>query len=138
MKWLLARITANTVLRGENVRNLIARWSQWFPRTPTVDDSRFQTASEPYPRHWRAFPAEWPAFDPDDPQVKDKVASALAGMPNRWRDVAIARDIHHLSPTEVSTQLGISLQQERVMLNRARAIVRASLAQFFATRPDTR
>jgi DNA-directed RNA polymerase specialized sigma24 family protein len=138
MKWLVARIAANTVLRGENARNRIARWSQWFPRTPTVDDSRFQTASDPYPRHWRAFPAEWPAFDPTDPAVKEGLAAALDGMPDRWRDVAIARDIRHLSPAEVSEQLGISLHQQRAMLNRARAIVRASLAHFFVARSDNR
>ena len=138
MKWVLARVAANTVLRGENARNRIARWSQWFTRTPTVDESRFQTASDPFPRHWRAFPAEWPMFDPADPAVKEVLAAALAGMPDRWRDVAIARDVRHLSPAAVSEQFGLTLDQQRAILNRARATLRASLEHFFAGRPENR
>ena len=138
MKWLVARVVANTVLRGENARNRIARWSQWFTRTPTVDEFRFQTASDPYPRHWRAFPVEWPVFDPADPAVKEVLAAALHGMPDRWRDVAIARDTRHLSPATVSEQFGITLDQERAILNRARSILRASLAQLFADRVANR
>lgn len=101
-----------------------------------MDESRFQTASDPYPRHWRAFPSEWPVFDPADPAVKEVLAAALDQMPDRWRDVAIARDARRLSPATVSKQFGLTLDQQRAILNRARSILRASLAQLFADRPD--
>jgi DNA-directed RNA polymerase specialized sigma24 family protein len=74
-------------------------------------------------------------FDPADPAIKEVLAAALDGMPDRWRDVAIARDIRQLSPARVSEQFGITLDQERAILNRARSVLRASLAQFFADQP---
>ena len=134
MKALVARIVANTLLRGEDARNRIARWSHWFPRTPTVDESRFQHDDEAYPRHWREFPRAWPAFDSADPSVKKALASALEAMPDRWREAVIARDVRHLSPAEASRQLGVSPEQERALLNRARANLRARLERFFAGR----
>ena len=137
MKALVARIAANTLLRGEDARNRIARWSRWFPKTPTVDESRFQRDGEAYPRHWRAFPPAWPTFDPGDPAVKNVLASALEALPDRWREAVIARDVRHLSPAEASIQLEVSPEQERAMVNRARANLRARLEQFFAGRANS-
>jgi RNA polymerase sigma-70 factor (ECF subfamily) len=136
MKGWLARAAAYTVLRGENPRNRLARWSRWFPTTATVDESRFQGADEPYPRHWREFPQAWPAVEPADPAVRDTLASALDDLPRPWRDVVIARDIRRLSPAEVSEQQGITPEQQRAMLNCARASLRERLAKRFARRGD--
>jgi DNA-directed RNA polymerase specialized sigma24 family protein len=134
MKALVTRIVANTLLRGEDARNRIARWSHWFPRTPTVDASRFQRDDEAYPRHWREFPSAWPPFESDDPAVKRAISSALDELPDRWREAVIARDVHHLSPAEAGRRLGVSPEQERALVNRARANLRARLEQFFSGR----
>src|SRR5919108_1249001 len=136
MKGLVARLVVNTVLRGEDVRNRFARWSRWFRKTSTIDESRFQGADEPYPRHWRHFPDKWPAFNPADPAVMDVLASAFDELPHRWRDAVIGRDIRQLSPAEASEHLGVSPEQERAMLNRARATLRAALAKFLAGQGD--
>jgi DNA-directed RNA polymerase specialized sigma24 family protein len=131
MKGWLARAAANSVLRGEQARNRVARWSRWFPPTPTVDAARFQGADEPYPRHWRRFPRAWPAIDPDDPAVRDTLNSGLDELPRRWRDVVIARDVHGRRAAEVSKEQGVTPAQQRAMLNRARAMLRERLARRF-------
>ncbi len=136
MKAWLARAAANTVLRGEHPRNWLARWSRWFPRAPTVDESHFQDADEPYPGHWREFPRAWSALEPADPDVRDTLATAIDELPHPWRVVVIARDIHRHSAAEVSEQLGITPEQQRAMLNRARATLRERLAERFARRDD--
>ena len=136
MKAWLARAVANTVLRGESSRNWLARWIRWFPSTPSVGESRFQDADEPYPGHWREFPRAWPAVPPVDPAVRDTLAAAVDELPRPWRDVVTLRDLRGRSPAEVSEQLGITPEQQRAMLNRARAILRERLAQRFAREGD--
>jgi RNA polymerase sigma-70 factor (ECF subfamily) len=132
MKAWLTRATANTVLRGEQPRNRLARWSRWFPTTPTVEASRFQGVDEPYPRHWRKFPDASPPVDAADPAVRDKLTEAIDELPRPWRDVLIARDVLDRSATEIGDQRGLTPGQQRAMLNRARARVRERLAQRFA------
>ena len=134
MKAWLARAAANTVLRGEPPRNRLARWSRWFPPTPAVDESRFQGAAEPRPRHWRAFPRAWPAVEPADPTLRDTLAAALDELPRTWRDVVIARDVRGRSAAEVGAQLGVTPEPQRAILNRARARLREQLAERFARR----
>lgn len=129
MKAWLARAAANTVLRGDQPRNRIARWSRWFPRTPTVDESRFQGPDEPHPRHWRRFPREWPPIDPDDPSARDALAGAIDELPRPWRDVVIARDVQGQTADEVSERQEVTVAQQRAMLNRARARLRERLAK---------
>lgn len=131
MKGWLARAAANTVLRGEQARNRVARWSRWFPTTPTVDHAHFQGADESHPRHWRRFPRAWPPIDSDDPAVTDTLASGIDELPRRWRSVVIARDVHGRRAAEVSEQQGVTLAQQRAMLNRARATLRERLARRF-------
>jgi RNA polymerase sigma-70 factor, ECF subfamily len=136
VKAWLTRATANTVLRGEQPRNRLARWSRWFAPTPTVEASRFQGADEPHPRHWRKFPDPWPALDPGDPDVRDEMTEAIDELPRPWRDALIGRDVLGQDATEVGDQRGVTPAQQRAMLNRARARVRERLAQRFARGGD--
>jgi RNA polymerase sigma-70 factor (ECF subfamily) len=132
MKAWLARAAANTVLRGEHPRDRLAPWSRWFPPTPTVGEARFQGADEPRPGHWRVFPRAWPALEPADPAVRDALAAALDELPRPWREVVLARDVRRRSAAGVSAQLGVTPEQQRAMLNRARARLRERLAARFA------
>jgi RNA polymerase sigma-70 factor (ECF subfamily) len=130
MKLWLQRAARDTVLRGEEPRNRFARWTaRWLPPTPTVPDSRFQATDEPYPDHWREFPAPWPPLDPADDDTKAALAAALQELPDTWREVILARDARERDPADVSRQLGLTPEQERAILNRARARVRERLAR---------
>jgi RNA polymerase sigma-70 factor (ECF subfamily) len=139
VKGRLPQALVNTILRGEEPRNRIARWSRWFPARPAVADDRFQGPGDPYPRHWREFPQPWPGpgpADPADPAVRSQLRDGLAGLPARWRDVVRQRDIEGLAPAEVSERLGITAAQQRAMLNRGRALLRERLARLLAPGRD--
>ena len=128
MRGWLARAAANTALRGEEPRNRFARWTaRWFKRTPTVPGSWFQDADEPFPGHWRSFPDTWPTVDPADPDVQGTLVAAVDELPATWREVVTARDVLGRDAAEVGERLGLTPRQQRAILNRARAMVRARL-----------
>jgi RNA polymerase sigma-70 factor (ECF subfamily) len=137
MKAWLSRAVANTAVRGEEPRNRFARWSRWFPAAPAVDEDRFQDPDDPYPRHWREFPGPWPPVDPAHPSVRRNLRDAIRELPRAWRDVVRQRDVEGRSPAEISRDLGLTVEQQRAMLNRARAVLRERLAQSLK-RTDTR
>ena len=137
MKAWLSRAMSGTVLRGEDRRNRFARWSRWFPPTPTIEAAEFQSPGEPYPRHWRRFPRSWPERQTDDPTVRAELRDAIADLPEAWRDVIQRRDVLGRDAADVSRELGISDTQQRHMLNRARAALRHRLADRLA-RADRR
>jgi RNA polymerase sigma-70 factor, ECF subfamily len=56
---------------------------------------------------------------------------ALSALPPRQRQVVTMRDVSGLSTEEVCTVLGISAANQRVLLHRARAILRAALAEYY-------
>jgi RNA polymerase sigma-70 factor (ECF subfamily) len=125
-------VVANTVLRGEEPRNRLARWSRWFATTPSVDAARFQGDGEPYPRHWRRFPEPWPGIDPGDPEVRAALIEAIGQLPVAWREVLIDRDVLGRDEREIDELRGVTPAQQRAMLNRSRALVRERLAERFA------
>jgi RNA polymerase sigma-70 factor, ECF subfamily len=101
-----------------------------------VPAARFQEAGEPFPRHWRRFPVPWPTTDPADARVQDALAAALEELPATWREVVIARDAFGRDAIEVSERLGVTLRQQSVILNRARAVLRERLARSLAAQDD--
>ena len=109
----------------------IGRWMRRFPPTPTVETSRFQQPGEPHPRHWHRPPRRWPALDPADPAVRRTLARAVEELPRPWREVVVDRDRRRLTPRETSERRGVTLAQQRAMLNRARARLRERLAEEF-------
>jgi RNA polymerase sigma-70 factor, ECF subfamily len=110
----------------------------------TVDPSRFRGPGEPYAGHWREFPASWPSLEQQMPagDMRLQLADALARLPDRERVVITLRDVEGRSPAEVSSILNISAREQRLLLHRARAFVRARLEEYFNARhrtlgPDT-
>src|SRR5262245_53649167 len=113
MNGWLSRAVANTALRGEDRQNRIARWSAWFPATPTVDATRFQGPNEPYPRHWRAFPASWRSREAAAPSAGAQVRDVMSELPSAWRTVIEQRDVQGRSAAEVANDLHIDAAQQR-------------------------
>jgi RNA polymerase sigma-70 factor (ECF subfamily) len=131
MKGWLGRAEANTVLRGDQ-GSRIARWSRWFRRTGPVADSNFQGPADPYPRHWRQFPQPWPGTLAMDATVRQHLRDALDGLPPTWRAVVDHHDIAGRSDTDIARELGITREQERNILTRARAALRDQLAELLS------
>ena len=99
---------------------------------PTVDPDRFRDDDDPYPRHWRdeAAPRAW---DPEPAllaaEFRDVLVTALAELPQRQRAVVELRDVHGLGPAEVCELLELTPANQRVLLHRGRARLRAALEQ---------
>jgi RNA polymerase sigma-70 factor (ECF subfamily) len=104
---------------------------------PTVDPSRFQGPDGEYPNHWREFPNEWPEQVTLTKEVHKVVAEALAGLPARQRIVVALRDLAGHTTDEVCALLDITTGNQRVLLHRGRAVVRAHLERYFAGTPTT-
>lgn len=104
---------------------------------PTVDPARFRGAGDPYPGHWREDPEPWPEHVTLTREIHEVVAAALVHLPVRQRIVVALRDLEGHTAEEVRELLGISAGNQRVLLHRGRAVVRAHLEQYFAPSPRT-
>ncbi len=97
---------------------------------PVVAPERFRRADEPYPGGWRSFPTDWRTL-PEERllarETMDLVERAIDELPEAQRIVITLRDVVGCGAPEVRTLLGISEGNERVLLHRARARVRARL-----------
>ena len=97
---------------------------------PTVDPDRFRAADEPYPGGWRSFPNDWRTLP--EPRLLaretvDLVKRAIDELPEAQRMVITLRDVAGWAADEVCEALGISDVNQRVLLHRARARVRARI-----------
>ena len=128
MKGWLARAVANTVLRGKQGSRII-RWSRWLRSTGPVADSNFQGPTDPYPRHWRHLPQPWHEMSTTDATAREHLHRALDRLPPTWRAVVDRHDIAGRSDTDIAGELGVTHEQERSILTRARAALRDQLAE---------
>jgi RNA polymerase sigma-70 factor, ECF subfamily len=102
----------------------------------TVDPERFRGDDDPeWPRHWRddAAPVAW---DPEPAvlaaEFRGVLEQALEGLPERQRAVVALRDVHGFDAQEVCELLGVTLANQRVLLHRGRARLRAVLERAVA------
>jgi RNA polymerase sigma-70 factor (ECF subfamily) len=100
---------------------------------PAVDADRFQGRRGEYPGHWARPPVEW-----DSPEerlagdaARDVLLTAVAGLPERQREVLTLRDILGYSAEEARNALDVSETNQRVLLHRGRSKVRAALERHF-------
>ncbi len=97
---------------------------------PAVDADRFLDAGHArWPGHWAAPPRAW-----DLPEERllgretlELVRAAIAELPERQQTVIALRDVEGWSAEEVREALDLSEGNQRVLLHRARAKVRAAL-----------
>src|SRR5205814_4761899 len=98
-----------------------------------VPRERFRSAEEPFPGHWRSYPTDWRAL-PEDRVVSNEtvelVREAIDELPEPQRMVITLRDVTGCSADEVCEALGVSAGNQRVLLHRARARVRARVESY--------
>jgi RNA polymerase sigma factor, sigma-70 family len=99
---------------------------------PTVDPDRFRGDDDGYPGHWRneAAPTDWgpePALLASE--FRAVLEHALAELPERQRVVVELRDVHGLDGEEVCVLLDLTPANQRVLLHRGRARLRAALEE---------
>jgi RNA polymerase sigma-70 factor, ECF subfamily len=97
---------------------------------PVVEPRRFRGPDDPYPGHWRSYPTDWRTL-PEERllagEVLEIVQRAIEELPPMQRVVITMRDIAGCAADEVCRILDISEGNQRVLLHRARASVRAKL-----------
>jgi RNA polymerase sigma-70 factor, ECF subfamily len=97
-----------------------------------VDADRFQSEDEAWPGHWATPPRPWQ--NPDrralSLETRERLKKALAELPHRQRLIVALRDVDGLSSGEICSLLGLSRENERVLLHRARSRLRAALEEY--------
>jgi len=97
---------------------------------PTVDPSRFVQEG-----WWSGPPRPWDADAARialDDEAMARIQAEIDRLPDVQRMVITLRDIDGLGSDEVSELLGLTPGNQRVILHRARAKVRAALEDYFA------
>jgi RNA polymerase sigma-70 factor (ECF subfamily) len=130
--------------RGERDARTLP-WSSAFPDDgdgsgPTVDPARFRGPDDRWPGGWTPAgrPAAWEP-PPEDAavaaEVRRELGAALAALPARQRTVVELRDVHGLTADEVCERLGLSEGNQRILLHRGRAKLRARLEDVYRGGP---
>ncbi len=97
---------------------------------PAVEPSRFRKAGEAFAGNWSAYPGDWSALPEERLLGRETLEIAkrrIDTLPEAQRTVIAMRDIAGCSSDEVCGALEISAENQRVLLHRARAKVRAAL-----------
>ena len=98
---------------------------------PSVDPDRFLDSEHPrWPGHWAAKPAPWPEEALVAAETQARFAAAIDALPATQRAVITLRDVHGWSSDEVRNALDLTETNQRVLLHRARAKVRAALESY--------
>ena len=101
---------------------------------PTIAADRFQSPDGRYPGHWGAFPSRWH----DHPEIRTLahetlrvVRDALDELPPSQQEVVRLRDLEGWTSAEVCNALDLTETNQRVLLHRGRAKLRAALETYF-------
>jgi RNA polymerase sigma-70 factor (ECF subfamily) len=99
---------------------------------PAVDPDRFQTDDDAWPGHWATPPRPWqkPERRLLSLEARDRLKAALAQLPERQRLIVGLRDVEGHSAEEVCELLGLSPENQRVLLHRGRSRLRAVLEDY--------
>jgi len=99
---------------------------------PTVDADRFIGAEGNGPEGaWAAPPRAWPQERVLQRESLELIQATIEELPETQREVIRLRDVEGWSAEEVAAALEISDGNQRVLLHRARAKVRAALEAYF-------
>jgi RNA polymerase sigma-70 factor (ECF subfamily) len=97
---------------------------------PTVEPERFRGPDDPFPGHWASYPANWQRLPEQQLITRETievVRRAIEELPAMQQFVITLRDVTGCSAEEVCEALDISDGNQRVLLHRARAQVRAKV-----------
>ena len=101
---------------------------------PTVDPERLHGFLFLYRGHWSRKPADWPSVEDEAlaAELRRVLAAGLAALPARQRLVVALRDVDGYTSDEVCGLLDITAANQRVLLHRGRAALRAVLESYLA------
>jgi len=97
---------------------------------PSVEPDRFLPPEHRWAGHWAAPPSRWDEIPEQRLLSRETLACvrrAIDALPSMQRDVITLRDVEGWSADETCDALELSEGNQRVLLHRARARVRAAL-----------
>jgi RNA polymerase sigma-70 factor (ECF subfamily) len=103
-------------------------WDDRKPRGPSVDPNRFGGDGM-----WKQRPDAWtnvPESQLLGAETMRRLRDAIDSLSPRHREVIVLRDVAGLDASDVARLLGITAENERVRLHRARAAVRKMLEEY--------
>jgi len=124
---------------GREARTVAVAWSAGAGdggTGPTVDPGRFQGPDGRHPGHWTSVGAPQPWDEAPERRALAReaiaqVATALEALPPRQRLVVVLRDVEGLTAEETCAVLGVTAQNQRVLLHRGRAALRGRLEEYY-------
>jgi len=137
LKTWVFRILVNTAkTRAQRESRTIPFSSLHDPaRVPeaAVAADRFLPDDDPHhPGGWASPPRDLPEDRLIASETRERIAAAIDALPANQRAVISLRDVEGWSSEEVRNALDLSEVNQRVLLHRARAKVRAALEEYFA------
>jgi RNA polymerase sigma-70 factor (ECF subfamily) len=100
---------------------------------PAVPEERFRGADDQWPGHWASPPRPLDTV-PEERllarEARARIAQALETLPDSQRVVVTLRDVAGWESEEVCDALGLSEGNQRVLLHRGRAKLRAALERY--------
>jgi RNA polymerase sigma-70 factor (ECF subfamily) len=133
--WLFHILTNQAKTRGIRERRTVpfASLARADSEEPAVSPDRFQREGDAWPGHWAMPPRPW-----EDPErrlasleAREYLRAAITALPATQQAVLTLRDVEGLEAEEVCELLDLSAGNQRVILHRARARVRAGLERYF-------
>lgn len=118
--WLY-RITVNAVLVLRRKRAIIKERQYMDTVAESLDDLSKSARSRPFSQ---------PYAEVLGVELRDQLESAIAKLPEIYRDPFILSDIEHLSNSEICNLLGLSLPAVKSRLHRARLALRDALQPY--------
>lgn len=120
--WLFTILVNRAKTRGQREKRLVP-----FSSLGKADADEPEPAPERFrvDGSWESPPRSWGADSPEELLLRDEMVlvleQAVSALPERYRIVITLRDIEELSAEDVCRMLGITEQNQRVLLHRARA-----------------
>jgi RNA polymerase sigma-70 factor (ECF subfamily) len=117
------RITFNTAMSRLRTNRLSRMAAEERDRADATAESRAGTSSQRQPVDWSRMPDE----ELLRTQLRAAAATAIAALPEIYREPVVLRDIQGLSTEEASTRLRVKGQTLKSRLHRGRLLLRQRL-----------
>lgn len=101
---------------------------------PAVDPARFSPAGHRWDGHWASPPKPWrhsPEQHLYSQELRVLLEAAINELPPAQREILVLCDVEGLTGEEACAILGVSENNQRVLLHRARSKMRAKLETLF-------
>jgi RNA polymerase sigma-70 factor (ECF subfamily) len=133
--WMFSILVNRAKSRGAREARMLT-WSPLDPREGATQEDGLAGNGGGHPSRWTSIdiPSRWDTVPENvalSREVLHQLDRALSALPPRQHQVVTMRDVCGMTADEVCATLNISPQNQRVLLHRARAVLRAALADYY-------